>query len=233
MLRRPATLLLLLALLGCTACTPVRTVYDSQGNEVKDDEPGGEKDLMSTFEKRFDNDFSEKKNADGVPVTTSGKVSSFQRELDNARKIDKPFATGSFDTGRQLDLRDDSFNGGSKRFNTGKDDIARTGNDMFSTDLRPDFMNESHGISHSQRYRGASTADRSDLEGIARNDRDESFYLSDDEPYTTTQSNNYVEHRRDKSGQPTIIHYKDYYRQHINSVRQLLGRDNEPAQGSE
>lgn len=224
---------MLLALLGCTACTPVRTVYDSQGNEVKDDEPGGEKDLMSTFEKRFDNDFSEKKNADGVPVTTSGKVSSFQRELDNARKIDKPFATGSFDTGRQLDLRNDSFNGGSKRFNTGKDDIARTGNDMFSTDLRPDFMNESHGISHSQRYRGASTADRSDLEGIARNDRDESFYLSDDEPYTTTQSNNYVEHRRDKSGQPTIIHYKDYYRQHINSVRQLLGRDNEPAQGSE
>ena len=233
MLRRPATLLMLLALLGCTACTPVRTVYDSQGNEVKDDEPGGEKDLMSTFEKRFDNDFSEKKNADGVPVTTSGKVSSFQRELDNARKIDKPFATGSFDTGRQLDLRNDSFGGGSKRFNTGKDDIARTGNDMFSTDLRPDFMNESHGISHSQRYRGASTADRSDLEGIARNDRDESFYLSGDEPYTTTQSNNYVEHRRDKSEQPTIIHYKDYYRQHINSVRQLLGRDNEPAQGSE
>ena len=233
MLRRPATLLLLLALLGCTACTPVRTVYDSQGNEVKDDEPGGEKDLMSTFEKRFDNDFSEKKHADGVPVTTSGKVRSFQRELDNARKIDKPFATGSFDTGRQLDLRNDSFGGGSKRFDTGKDDIARTGNDMFSTDLRPDFMNESHGISHSQRYRGASTADRSDLEGIARNDRDESFYLSDDEPYTTTQSNNYVEHRRDKSGQPTIIHYKDYYRQHINSVRQLLGRDNEPAQGNE
>ena len=100
MLRRPATLLMLLAMLGCTACTPVRTVYDSQGNEVKDDEPGGEKDLMSTFEKRFDNDFSEKKNADGVPVTTSGKVSSFQRELDNARKIDKPFATGNFDTGR-------------------------------------------------------------------------------------------------------------------------------------
>ena len=178
MLRRPATFLLLLALLGCTACTPVRTVYDSQGNEVKDDEPGGEKDLMSTFEKRFDNDFSEKKNADGVPVTTSGKVSSFQRELDNARKIDKPFATGSFDTGRQLDLRDDSVGGGSKRFVTGKDDIARTGNNMFSTDLRPDFMNESHGISHSQRYRGASTADRSDLEGIARNDRDETYHLT-------------------------------------------------------
>ncbi len=233
MLRRPATLLLLLALLGCTACTPVRTVYDSQGNEVKDDEPGGEKDLMSTFEKRFDNDFSEKKNADGVPVTTSGKVSSFQRELDNARKLDKPFATGSFDTGRQLDLRDDSFNGGSKRFDTGKDDIARTGNDMFSTDLRPDFMNESHGINHSQRYRGASTADRSSLEGIARNDRDETYHLTDHVPYTTAQSNNYVEHRRNKSGQPTIIHYKDYYRQHINSVRQLLGRDNEPAQGSE
>lgn len=224
----------LLALLCCSACTPVRTVYDSQGNEVKDDDtPGVEKDLMSTFEKRFDNDFSEKKNADGVPVTSSSKVSSFQRELDNARKIDKPFATGSFDTGRRLDFRDDSFGDSAKRFDSGKDDIARAENSMYSTDLRPDFMNESHGISHSQRYGGATTADRSDMEGIARNDRSETYHLTDYEPYTTAESNSYVEHRRNKTPQPTIMDYRDYYRQHIHSVRQLLGRDNEPAQSSE
>ena len=39
MLPRLATTALL-ALLCCSACTTVRTVYDSQGNEVKDDEPG-------------------------------------------------------------------------------------------------------------------------------------------------------------------------------------------------
>lgn len=231
---RLSTILALLALLCCSACTTVRTVYDSQGNEVKDDDtPGVEKDLMSTFEKRFETDFSEKKNADGVPVTSSSKVSSFQRELDNARKIDKPFATGSFDTGRHLDFRSDSFGDGGKRFNSGKDGIARTPNSMYSTDLRPDFMNDSHGISHSRHYNGASSADRSDMEGIARNDRSQTHHLTEDEPYSTGESNTYVEGRRNKTPQPDIIDYRDYYRQHIHSVRQLLGRDNEPAQGGE
>lgn len=229
MLPRLATLTLL-ALFCSSACTPVRTVYDSQGNVVKEDEDNGvEKDLMSTFEKRFDNDFSEKKNADGVPITTSGKVSSFQRELDNARKIDKPFATGSFDTGRHLDLRDEGFGDASRRFSSGKDDIARTENDMYSTDLRPDFMNESHGISHTRRYHGADHADRSDIEGIARSDRAETYHLTDYEPYSSADRNNYTEYRRNKTPQPTIIDYRDYYRQHKNSVRQLLGRDNAPA----
>jgi hypothetical protein len=220
--------LALLALLCCSACTTVRTVYDSQGNEVKDDDtPGVEKDLMSTFEKRFESDFSEKKNADGVPVTSSSKVSSFQRELDNARKIDKPFATGSFDTGRHLDFRSDSFGDGGKRFNSGKDGIARTTNPMYSTDLRPDFMNDSHGISHSNRYQGADKDSRSTMEGMALNDRSKSHYLSDSIPYSTNQSNHYVEGRRNKTEQPTIMNYQEYYRQHRNSVRQLLGRDNE------
>ena len=221
-----------LALLGLAACTPVRTVYDENGNVVSD-EPGGEKDLMATFEKRFDAAFSEQKTKDGVPMTTSSKVSAYQRDLDEARRIDKTFSTGSFDTGSRLGLRDSSYDATSKRFQTGKDAISKTSNAMYSTALRPDFMNESHGISHSQRYRGASTADRSGMEGIARNDRSETYHLTDSEPYTTAQSNNYVEHRRNKSEQPTIIHYQDYYRQHINSVRQLLGRDNEPAQGGE
>lgn len=219
----------LVLLLCCTACTPVRTVYDTQGNEVKDDEDGGgEKDLMSTFEKRFDSAFSEQKTKDGVPQTTSSKVSSFQRELDDARRIDKPFATGSFDTGKHLDLRDDGFAGAAKRFSTGKDGIEKTTNSMYSTDLRPDFMDASHGISFSDRYTGATHDDRSDLEGRTRDDRSKTHYLTDYEPYNTGQSNSYTEHRRNKTPQPNIIHYRDYYRQHKNSVRQLLGRDNDP-----
>lgn len=218
----------LAGLLICAGCTPVRTVYDDQGNVVKDDEPGGEKDLMSTFEKRFDAAFSEQKTADGVPMTTSSKVSSFQRELDDARRIDKPFSTGSFDTGKTLDLREDGFAGASKRFSSGKDGIEKTSNSMYSTDLRPDFMNESHGISRTRAYLGADHDDRSSLEGLALDERSKTHHLTDYEPYNTGQSNNYVENRRNKTSQPTIIDYQEYYRRHKNSVRQLLGRDNEP-----
>lgn len=225
MLRR----LTLALLLCCTACTPVRTVYDAQGKEVKEEEGGGgEKDLMSTFEKRFDAAFSEQKTKDGVPQTTSSKVSSFQRELDDARRIDKPFATGSFDTGKHLDLREDGFAGAGKRFSSGKAGIEKTTNSMYSTDLRPDFMDASHGISFADRFAGADHDDRSDLEGRTRDERSKTHYLTDYEPYNTGQQNNYTEHRRNKTPQPTIINYQDYYRQHKNSVRQLLGRDNDP-----
>lgn len=228
MLRRTATIFLLTGLLCSTACTPVRTVYDSMGNEVTDDDTGGEKDLMSTFEKRFDAAFSEQKTADGVPQTTSSKVSSFQKDLDDARRMDKQFSTRSFDTGKHLDLRENGFTGSSKRYDTGKDGIERSANSMYSTDLRPDFMNESHGISHSHRYSGADGGDRSTLEGISTDERSKSHYLTDYEPYRTSQESGYIEHRRNKTQQPTIINYQEYYRQHKNSVRQLLGRDNEP-----
>lgn len=227
MLHRALITTTLAALLCSTACTTVRTVYDSQGNEVKDDEPGGEKDLMSTFEKRFDASFTEKKTKDGVPITTSGKVSSFQRELDDARKIDKTFATSSFDTGKRLDLRDEGFAGSSRRFSTGKAGIEKTTNTMYSTDLRPDFMNETHGISHAKRY-SADAGDRSALEGITLDERNRTHYLTDDEPYTTSQENDYVQRRRNKTKQPDIIDYRDYYRQQRQGIRSLLGRDNEP-----
>ncbi len=220
---RPHVLYFLL-LLGCAACTPVRTVYDSQGNVVKEDEePGGEKDLMSTFEKRFDAAFSEKKTQDGVPMTTSSKVSPFQQELDNARKINKTFSTGNFDTGSRLDLRGDSFAGAAKRFNTGKDGIAKAENAMYSTDLRPDFMNESHGISHSQRYK-TDSSQRSSMEG--RTVSTSNYWLDNDEPYTTSTESGYIETRRNKAGQPTIIDHKDYYRQFRGGLKGLLGTEN-------
>ena len=219
-----ASLLILSSLLCSTACTTVRTVYDSQGNVVKDDDTGGiEKDLMSTFEKRFDAAFSEQKTKDGVPMTTSSKVSSFQRELDNARKIDKEFTTKGFDTGKQLNIRDTGFSGASKTFSTAS--IQKKQSDRYSTDLRPDFMNETHGISHATRYT-ADHDDRSFAEGVNLNDRSTTYHLDEQEPYSTSQENNYVESRRNKTKQPTIIHYSDYYRQQRQGIRALLGRDN-------
>lgn len=217
----PAFILLLV----CTACTPVRTVYDAHGNVV-DDEPGGEKDLMSTFEKRFDAAFSEQKTKDGVPMTTSSRVSSFQRDLDDARRIDKSFSTGRFDTGARLDLMDERHSALSKRFDPGKGDISKNSHSLFSTGLRPDFMNESHGISHSQRFAGAGRDDRSQLEGRYRDDRGKSVYLTDDEPFTTSEESGYIETRRNKTKQPVIMDKEDYYRQFRGGIKGLLGTDN-------
>ena len=88
-------------------------------------------------------------------------------------------------------------------------------------------MNESHGISHTNRYRGANEDSRSSLEGMALDTRSTLHHLNESIPYSTNQGSNYVEDRRNNRKQPTIIDYQDYYRMHRNSVRQLLGRDNE------
>lgn len=224
-MRCPFLILPVLTLLELAACTPVRTVYDENGNVVSD-EPGGEKDLMATFEKRFDAAFSEQKTKDGVPMTTSSKVSAYQRDLDEARRIDKTFSTGTFDTGSRLGLRDSSYDAAAKRFQTGKSDISRTTNSMYSTALRPDFMNETHGISHNQRYAGASSTDRSQLEGLSRNDRSKSFSLTDYEPYTTDTESGYIETRRHKTKEPVIMDKQDYYRQFRGGLKGILGTDN-------
>ena len=224
MLRR-IPILLLAALLCGVGCTPIRTVYDSQGNEVKqDDSPGGEKDLMSTFEKRFNDSFKETKTQDGVPRTTSSKVSSFQRYLDDSRRDDTAFATGSFDTGKSLDLRDKSYGDSSRRFFSGKDGIEKKASSMYSTDLRPDFMNESRGISHSRRYLTPSES-TSRMQGDMARDDGQLFYLGDSaSSYQTDQESGYIETRRNKRGEPTIIPYRDYYRQNKMKGTDLLQR---------
>ncbi len=89
---------LLAALYACLllSCETVRTVYDEGGNEVKQSEGATESDLFSAYEKRFDEAFSEKRNAQGVPESKSGRVSAFQKELDSARNTDSPYATKAF-----------------------------------------------------------------------------------------------------------------------------------------
>lgn len=218
----------LLALLLCGgACTPVRTIYDEQGNVVTNDAPGGEKDLVSAYEKKFNESFSVTKTKDGVPQTTSSKVSRFQKELDNARKTDTTFSTGSFDTGKRLDLRSQGADGLSKRFYSGKDDIEKPVNSMYSTDLRPDFMNETKGLGLDRRYMTPSNS-RSHMEGIVSHDSGTSHNLDDTVPYQTSESSTYVETRRNKRGEPTIIPFREYQKQQIFKLRDLLGRDNDP-----
>lgn len=214
----------LATLLCSTGCTPVRTVYDAQGAEVKEDDGGGETDLMSVYEKRFNNSFSVKKTEDGVPQTVSNRVSSFQSDLEKARKTTSRFSTNSFDTGTGLDLKSKGFDGANKEFATGKAGIDRkNGNTMFSRDMKPDFMNESHGISHSNRFLSVRD-NRARVEG--RSTATHSYHLSESAPYSTSESSNYFESRRYKAEQPVIIDHREYYKKHKQGIRELLGREN-------
>ena len=219
-------ILLLTALLCGVGCTPIRTVYDAQGNEIKqDDSPGGEKDLMTTFEKRFEESFKVTKTKDGVPQTTSNKVSSFQRYLDASRRDETTFETGSFDTGKTLNLKDKNFGDSSRRVLTGKDGIEKKTNSMFSTDLRPDFMNESRGLSYTRRYLTPSES-ASRLQGDMARDSGQPFYLGESTTaYQTDKESSYIETRRNKREAPTIIPYREYYRKNRMKGTDLLQRE--------
>lgn len=206
-------------LLGCQS---VRTVYDENGQEVKDGAPGGEKDLMSHFESQFNASFSESRTKDGVPQATSTKRSRFQKDIDEARRDDKEYTTGAFGgLERQDSLRTISFAGADKDFAGGKSyDGLKTS--PISRDLRPDFMNETHGISHTDSYMDHST--RSQAEGAAA-DAAGRVFATDAADFQTTRESGYIESRRHRTPEPRIMDYRDYYRKTIEETRTMLGRD--------
>lgn len=206
------------------SCQSVRTVYDENGQVVKDDEPGGEKDLMSHFESQFNASFSESRTKDGVPQATSSKRSRFQKDIDEARRGDKEYITGAFGGVERKDsLRTISFSGADKDFAGGK---SYTGlkTSPISRDLRPDFMNESHGISHSDSFMDHSS--RSQAEGAVA-DGAGRIYSTDASEYQTSQESGYIESRRTRTPEPRIMDYRDYYRKTIEETRTMLGRDKE------
>lgn len=207
-----------------SACESVRTVYDENGQEVKDDAPGGEKDLMSHFEAQFDASFSEKRSKDGVPQATSNKVSRFQKDIDAARRDDKQFSTGAFGGTGRSNLRTITFGGTDKEFSASRKVYGDTGISSVSRDLRPDFMNDSHGISHNDSFMDHSS--RSASEGLQASGTGLIFATSEGDVQTSQQSG-YFESRRNKSPQPKIMNYRDYYRKTIQETRTMLGRDKE------
>lgn len=215
--------LLTLLLLSTVSCESVRTVYDANGKKVDPDSElqGGEKDLSAHFEKQFSDSFSEQKSEDGVPMTRSNRVSSFQRDIDAARKDDKQFSTKSFMGGKGSDWRSVDFSGkkqfADKRYTNG-------GRMAYSTSDRPDFMNESHGIDPTRRYR-SSTDNRyaGESRDLASRDR---VYDTNESRYNGAAPNGYVETRRDRTPEPDITDFKDYYRKTIESTKEMLHREN-------
>lgn len=217
------TLLPLACCLLLGACQTVRTVYDENGQEVKDDDSGGEKDLMSHFESQFNASFSESRNKDGVPQATSSKRSRFQKDIDAARRGDKEYITGAFGgVERQDSLRSISFTGADRDF-SGRKTYDGLKTSSISRDLRPDFMNDSHGISHSDAYMDHSS--RSAMEGAQANASGR-VYSTDASEFQTSRQSGYIEGRRNRTPEPRIMDYRDYYRKTIEETRTMLGRDN-------
>lgn len=210
-------------LFSLCACEPVRTVYDANGRVVDDRPKNGESDLSAHFEDEFNAAFSEKK-VNGVPTATSQRVSVYQKKLDAARRADKEFLTHDYE-GKvgEINLRDSLFRGGDKRW-AGNKRLPGTDRQAYSTLQRPDFMNETHGISHSSR----SSEDASSRMATAEHELGEhaSRYATNASRYHTTDPDYYIASRRDRTPPPKITDFREYYRQGIMSTRALLNRDN-------
>ncbi len=216
-----------LFLASLTACQTVRTVYDEGGNVVKEDGSEGarESDLLAAYEKRFDESFSEKKNAQGVPEAKSRRVSAFQRELDSARDTDNPYATKSFGGLKESGLRSRSY-GATKVYSGGKAYEGSRTQSAITRDMRPDFMNENHGIAHED-YKGSRG--RSSLEGSYTEDYSDS-YGTKSSSYRRDQESGYFESLRDQTPAPPIYDHRDTQTRDIMNIRNILGRDKTDAQ---
>ena len=221
MMRRVLPVLFLLFL---CACESVRTVYDANGNVVEEKTPGRESDLYSHFEKQFGESFSEKKGDSGVPQSISSRVSSFQKDIDEARSSgsDKEFATKSFSGSKSYDAISNKFAGAGKSFSGSNREFGRKESAMASTDMRPDFMNESHGISHSSRFNDDSK--RSGSEGRASSQGD-LRYATTSSRYNNAGPDGYLESRRENAPEPEIIHYRDYQEKTINETKGFIHRN--------
>ncbi len=219
--------LALLAGMLLPACETVRTVYDEGGNVVKPQEEDGarESDLFSAFEKRFDEAFSEKRNAQGVPEATSRRVSGFQKDLETARSTDNTYSTKAYGGLKEDDSRNRNFVG-TKVYAGGKVYAGSRTQSAISRDMRPDFMNENRGIAHSE-YQGS--LGRSALEGV-HTDAYGRSYGTHASRYRREQESGYFESHRDDTPAPPIYHYRDRQTRDIMNIRNILGRDKTDAQ---
>lgn len=218
--------LALTALLVATlsSCESVRTVYDENGKVVEERDGARERSLNDYFEEEFDSNFTEKKNKDGVPEATSHKVSSYQKDIDAARRGDKEYATGTYNVGGTSDYAGKRFSGSAERFEGNKRYDGFAGDSPYNPDMRPAFMSESKGVARTA-YTGHSSNDRYTAEGT-HYDASGKIYATHDSGISTSDTSGYFESRKDKWGKPTIISSREYYKRTIEETRTMLGRDN-------
>lgn len=213
-----------------TACQSVRTVYDENGNEVKERE-GGERSLEEYMQETFDKDVSRKKGESGVPQSASQKVSHYQKAIDEARKDNSVFSTGTFSGIKSFNGKT-TFSGADKDFDKSQSYEGAATRASYNKDLRPDFMSDTKGVFNRDDLYGISSADRATADG-SRHDTFNTGHTYDTN-YSSSVSrditSSYYESRKDNFKQPRIINHRDYYRKTIQETRTMLGRDQEPTE---
>ena len=210
-------------LLGLCACESVRTVYDEFGNEVKEKESGGgEKDLSAHLEEKWNNSFSVKKNDQGIPQAVSNRVSSFQKDLDEAGGTSKQFFTKNYDGAERSDVYSMNFAGADKKYGVKE---AYTGGmgERIDKELHPAFASSGKGI-----YSTADSYARADSryarEGVSSPSAD-SRYATQESFYNGQEEHGYFESRRESMPAPRVISRGEYYQKSIEETRMMLGRD--------
>ncbi len=215
---------LLLPLFLSAACHSVRTVYDEDGNVVEEPSApnGRESSLQDRMDKHFDALFREKKNAEGVPVASSKKRSRYDAMVKKARTLGENDAYASKGFATRESLYSGSVFGGSRREYAGRKAYDGIREAPYNTNLRPDFMNDSRGIAHTEYREGGR---RSMMDGQAADEAGQS-YATHESRYAGLPESGYIETRRDRAPEPKIINHRDYSREEVSRLRQLLGKDN-------
>lgn len=224
-------LLTITCLLTLPACQTVRTVYDDSGNEVQE-HTGVERSLEDYMQETFDREVTRKKNEDGVPESSSTKVSRYQKDIDAARRQDKTFSTGNISLSKEFSGQNLRFGESNKNFDSSKRYTGGMSTAAYSKDLRPDFMSDTKGIySRQDAYGGFSANDRAEGEGFAYDAFDTAHsYGTSASNISRDATSGYYESRKNKFEQPRIINHRDYYKKSLFETRALLGRDNEPTE---
>lgn len=221
-------ILLLLSLTVLSSCQMVRTVYDESGNEVVERE-GGERSLEDYMASTFDKDVTRKKNEDGVPESSSNKVSRYQRDLDAARRDTTTYQTGSFSGTHSFSGGRQSYSDAGRSFDTGTPYSGTFSSSDYNTDLRPAFMSDTRGVFCRDETYGVSSADRYEADGQAHDTfATSSTFATDYSDISRDTASGYYESRKNKFGKPRIISHREYYRRTIQETRSMLGRDEEP-----
>lgn len=210
-------------LLLLCACESVRTVYDEFGNEVKESKTGGgEKDLTAHMEEKWNNSFSEKKNDQGIPQAVSNRVSSFQKDLDDASGTGKQFFTKSYGGVSTNEAYAVSYAGAGKKFGVKE---AYTGGDRgrIDKDLHPAFATAGKGV-YSTADSYARAGSRYAQEGAGNVAADRSF-PTNESFYNGQAESGYFESRRESMPAPRVMSRGEYYQKSVEETRMMLGRD--------
>lgn len=221
MLPCPVQLLLfgVSALLILSSCELERTVLSDDGKPVisenKKSESGG---LEEHFLSDFDAKVSSVKNKDGVPQTVIDKQSSYQGK--NFLMQNSSFAATET-KGSNSEVNKKLFDSGDKKYKT-EQWGGNYANEVFSKDIRPEFMNEGKGIARTEWEDAGKVISRrnSDIAGMV--------YDHGGEQFDTLKRDGMIEEGIERGRHTTskikIVPYRVQQQRSVEDVRELLGR---------